>query len=94
MLIGFAIFITAVIVSVVVLLIYHYVIIGTSGYGNSGGRSGYNYDVNIQYLNTLANALATPMNAPLLNQLGFNDGSTFPELPDGAPRFRTNLEKP
>jgi hypothetical protein len=92
--IGFAIFITALLVSVIVLLIYHYVILGTSGGNEGGGPGGYNYDVNIAYLNTLTNALAAPMAGPLNSQLGFADGTTYPNLPGGAPRFRDNLTKP
>jgi hypothetical protein len=91
--IGFAIFITAVIVSVVVLLIYHYVIIGTSN-NSGGGSGGYNYDANIQYLNTLTDALAVPLTASLNTQLNYNSGDNFPELPSGADKFRNNLSKP
>ena len=89
--IGFAIFITAVIVSVVVILIYHFVIIGTNNDG--GGGYGYNYDVNIAYLNTLTEALAIPLTGPLGTQLGYNKNN-FPELPGGSGTFRDNLSKP
>jgi hypothetical protein len=94
MLIGFAIFITAVIVSVVVLLIYHFVIIGTNNNGGGsggGGTGGYNYDVNIQYLNTLSAAIANAVPTGLTN---YNSGNNFPELPSGADKFRQNLSKP
>jgi len=93
--IGFAIFITAVIVSIVVLLIYHYVIIGTSNNsGGGGGGFGYNYDANIQYLNTLTEALAVPLATSLNTQLNYNSGNNFPELPSGEPRFRDDLSAP
>jgi len=81
-------------VSVIVLLIYHYVILGTSGGNSGGGPGGYNYDINIAYLNTLTNALAVPMVGPLNSQLGFDDGATYPDLPSGAPRFTDDLTKP
>jgi hypothetical protein len=93
--IGFAIFITAVIVSVVVILIYHFVIIGTNNDGGSGGGGyGYNYDANIAYLNTLTEALAVPFKADLNTQLNYNNGDNFPELPGGSGTFRDNLSKP
>ncbi len=92
--IGFAIFITAVIVSVLVILIYHFVIIGTNNDGGSGGGGyGYNYDVNIAYLNTLTEALAVSSADPLGTQLGYNKNN-FPELPGGSGTFRNNLSKP
>ena len=93
MLIGFAIFITAVIVSVVVLLIYHFVIIGTNNNsgGGSDGPGGYNYDVNIQYLNTLSAAIANSAPTGLTN---YNSGNNFPGLPSGAQPFRQDLSKP
>jgi len=93
--IGFAIFITAVIVSVLVILIYHFVIIGTSN--NSGGGSGgegYNYDANIQYLNSLAVILAKPVVGDLNTNENYDNGNNFPNIPSGAVRFRDDLSKP
>ncbi len=94
--IGFAIFITAVLVSVIVLLIYHYVILGgnTGGGGSGGSLGGYNYDANIQYLNTLSASLAVPLTSSLNTQENYNNGSNFPDLPSGAARFRDDLSKP
>jgi hypothetical protein len=61
--IGFAIFITAVIVSVVVLLIYHYVILGTTGgLVNANAPQGYNYNENIQYINARLGSMFPPSN--------------------------------
>ena len=90
--IGFAIFITAVIVSVLSITIYHLLIAGNNGGGGSGG--GYNYDVNIQYLNTLTNSLAQPMITSLDADQNFDSGNNYPDLPDGAARFRSDLSKP
>ncbi len=93
--IGFAIFITAVIVSVIVILIYHFLIIGTNNNsGSGGGGGGYNYDANIQYLNTLSASLAVSYVDPLNTQENYNSGNNFPDLPSGAARFRDDLSKP
>jgi hypothetical protein len=89
--IGFAIFITALLVSVIVLLIYHYVIIGTSDGNNGGGPGGYNYDMNIQYLNTLASAMAATSQTPLNSQLNYDNGQNFPAIPSGADKFKVDL---
>jgi len=92
--IGFAIFITAVIVSVIVVLIYHFLIIGTDNSSGGGGGGGYNYDANIQYLNTLSASLAVSYVDPLNTQENYNSGNNFPDLPSGAARFRDDLSKP
>jgi hypothetical protein len=92
--IGFAIFITAVIVSVIVVLIYHFLIIGTDNSSGGGGGGGYNYDANIQYLNTLSASLAVPFTTSLNDQENYNNGNNFPNLPSGAVRFRDDLSKP
>lgn len=61
--IGFAIFITAVIVSVVVLLIYHYAILGpTGGLVSPNNPQGYNYNENIQYINARLGSMFPPSN--------------------------------
>lgn len=60
--IGFAIFITAVIVSVVVLLIYHYAILGPTGGLVSATNQGYNYNENIQYINARLGSMFPPTN--------------------------------
>ena len=47
---GFAIFITSLIVSFIVILIYHNFI--TPNANVSSGQQGYNYNENIQYINS------------------------------------------
>jgi hypothetical protein len=74
--IGFAIFITAVIVSVVVLLIYHYVILGTTGgLVDPHNPGGYNYDENIQYINARLGSM--------VSAIGGGIPYNPPPLPDG-----------
>ena len=72
--IGFAIFITAVIVSVVVLLIYHYVILGTTGgLVSATNPQGYNYNENIQYINSRLGSMFPPSNYDPPPLPGVND---------------------
>jgi len=77
--IGFAIFITAVIVSIVVLLIYHYVILGsTGGLVDPQNPGGYNYDANVQYINSRLGSMITASDTT--GNIPYNP----PPLPDGA----------
>jgi hypothetical protein len=49
---GFAIFITSLIVSFIVILIYHNFITPNSSSNDSSTQQGYNYNENIQYINS------------------------------------------